>query len=125
MTTSASATIRFDRAAIMSAAWIEARRIAAKCDAGLRYCFKVALRAAWFAVKHSAPIAEPATQKSIARALDRAAGRSSYPASSKQCWFLASLILKAGEDGSDWLLDTNSALSKDKASSLISFYTGC
>lgn len=57
--------------------------------------------------------------KRIARILDRAAARASYPASSKQCFFLARLMAEAGEDGDDILLDTNYALSGKEASSLI------
>jgi len=45
------------------------------------------------------------TQKSIAIALDTAASRAKglglAAATSKQCWFLAGLIAKAGRDASD------------------------
>lgn len=60
------------------------------------------------------------TQKQIAQVLDRAAARSGYPATGKQCWFLAGLWAKAQNevDYQDWLLTTN-ALSKDIASDLI------
>ena len=67
-----------------------------------------------------------ATQKEIAQVLDTAAGRSSYGATSKQCWFLAGLIAhssSADVDYSDWLLN-GLPLSKAEASSLIEFYLG-
>ena len=66
-------------------------------------------------------------QKSIAYALDRAAARSCHvgraPATDKQCWFLAKLLLDAGKDAA-WvdcsLSNTNAVLTKSKASSYIS-----
>jgi len=67
-----------------------------------------------------------ATQKEIAQALDTAAGRNSYGATSKQCWFLAGLIARspsADADYSDWLLN-GLALTKAEASRLIEFYLG-
>jgi hypothetical protein len=67
-----------------------------------------------------------ATQKDFARALDAAAARAGYidrePASGKQCWFLASLMLKAGADLGDILVDTHFVLTKSKASSMIDSY---
>lgn len=65
-----------------------------------------------------------ATQKQIAQVLDRAASRSEYPASSKQCWFLSGLIARSVNpegDYDDWLL-SNRPLSSREASSLIDFY---
>lgn len=59
------------------------------------------------------------SQKTIAQALDRAAARSSCPATGKQCWYLAGLMSARGEDGSEFVLSTTVALSKDMASDLI------
>ncbi len=62
------------------------------------------------------------TQKQIAQVLDRAAGRSAYPSTPKQNWYLAGLWLKAGTaeiNYNDFLLDSRAALSKDMASDLI------
>lgn len=68
---------------------------------------------------------ETLSQKSLAGWLDRAAARADMidrdPATSKQCWFLASLILKAGEDGYDWT-DSSRVLTKREASTLIDTY---
>jgi hypothetical protein len=65
------------------------------------------------------------TQKSIARILDRCAARAGdRAATGKQCWYLASLMLAAGEDGNDLLLDTSYALSGREASALIDTYLG-
>jgi hypothetical protein len=44
------------------------------------------------------------------------------PATSKQCWFLAGLILKAGEDGSEYIVNTSLVLTKGKASQMIDAY---
>lgn len=62
------------------------------------------------------------TQKSLAKHLDLAASRSMVPASPKQCWFLAGLMLKAGEDGSEFVLGQVRALDKRMASDLIDRY---
>lgn len=66
------------------------------------------------------------SQKSLAASLDRCAGRAEFvdrePASSKQCWFLAGLILKSGEDGSEYLINSNYVLTKREASTLIDTY---
>lgn len=64
---------------------------------------------------------EQIEQKQIARVLDRAASRTSNPASSKQVWFLAGLWAKAQNevDYNDFLLDTSATLSKSMASDLI------
>ena len=65
------------------------------------------------------------THKTIARQLDRAAARSSYPASPKQVWFLAGLIFKAGKDADDincGCLNTQASLSGREASQWIDFY---
>lgn len=56
--------------------------------------------------------------KQIAKVLDRAAAKSVSPSTPKQNWFLASLMARLNDDGSDFLLSGN-ALSKDLASSLI------
>ncbi len=65
------------------------------------------------------------SQKQIAGTLDRAAERSAKPATPKQVWFLAGLMLRqpdAEAEYQDWLLDTSGALSRDLASSLIDGY---
>lgn len=66
------------------------------------------------------------TQKNLARTLDRCADRAESidrdPATAKQCWFLAGLILKAGEDGDEFLLDTSFVLTKRRASQMIDAY---
>ena len=61
-----------------------------------------------------------ATQREIAKVLDRAAGRSSVPASPKQCWFLAGLWAKSGNeiDYQDFLVGSQ-ALDRHMASDLI------
>ena len=67
-------------------------------------------------------------QKTLASALDRCAARAetidSDPATGKQCWFLAGLILKAGEDGNDYVTNTSLVLTKRYASGLIDTYLG-
>lgn len=69
------------------------------------------------------------TQKDFVGFLDRAAQRADTPASGKQTWFLAKLILdsdlKTGHNESnDWIIgaDSRSSLSKARASQLISLY---
>lgn len=63
------------------------------------------------------------TQKQICIALDTAASRADLidrePASSKQCWFLAGLIFKAGEDASaiDMEISNTQAILTKKAAS--------
>ncbi|WP_319413957.1 hypothetical protein [uncultured Cohaesibacter sp.] len=65
-------------------------------------------------------------QKSLANTLDRCAARADMvdasPATGKQCWYLAGLILKAGEDGSEYVLNTSFVLTKREASHLIDIY---
>lgn len=67
-----------------------------------------------------------AAQKSIARTLDTAAARAEFvnqrPATGKQCWFLASLMVKAGDDADDWMLNQNQVLTCKLASELIDDY---
>lgn len=46
------------------------------------------------------------------------------PATSKQCWFLAGLLLKDGDDGEEWLLNTSKILTKKQASARISELVG-
>lgn len=63
-------------------------------------------------------------QKDIAAKLDRLANNAGGPngggASSKQCWYLASLLLDAREtDRQGYLTDTNYALTMKRASSWI------
>ena len=64
-------------------------------------------------------------QKTIASILDNAATRAetvgANPASSKQCWYLAKLIVDAGGDGSEYL-QSSEVMTKRKASGLIDFY---
>ena len=66
------------------------------------------------------------TQKSICRILDNAASRCHSvdlePASTRQCWYLAKLMLDAGDDGNDILLNTSFLLTKREGSKLIEFY---
>lgn len=69
------------------------------------------------------------TQKDIAQALDHAAKRAetvgAAPATSKQCWFLAKLILETGKDAQDigcgWS-NTSAILTKRDASRYIDDY---
>ena len=64
-------------------------------------------------------------QKTIASYLDTAATRAetvgANPASPKQCWYLAKLIVDAGGDGSEYL-QSSEVMTKRKASGLIDFY---
>ncbi len=60
-------------------------------------------------------------QKEIASNLQTAANRSSNPASSKQIWFLAKLMMDANEDGLDYVLN-GEILSVRQASSMIDYY---
>jgi len=66
------------------------------------------------------------SQKTLAGFLDRAAARADMidrePATPKQCWFLAGLILKAGEDGGEYIVNTSLVLTKRHASTLIDTY---
>ena len=66
------------------------------------------------------------TQKEISQTLDTCAARAEYvartPATGKQCWFLAKLILDNGGDYSEFLLNTSYVLTKKRASDLISGY---
>lgn len=71
------------------------------------------------------------TQKQITQTLDDCAARADMidrtPATSKQRWFLAGLILKQGEemahrDYSNFLLNTSRVLTKGEASTLITEY---
>lgn len=65
-------------------------------------------------------------QKSLARRMDRCAARADIidqePATAKQCWFLAGLVLKAGEDGNEYFTNTSLVLTKRRASMLIDQY---
>ena len=65
-------------------------------------------------------------QKSLATQLDTCAARAysidADPATPKQCWFLASLILRAGETGDEFYTDSGLVLTKRKASNLIDVY---
>jgi len=67
-----------------------------------------------------------ATQKEIAQELDHSAARAGYSAATgKQCWFLAKLLLEAGDTPTTWEVgyaNTNSALTKKKASFMIDEY---
>jgi hypothetical protein len=61
-----------------------------------------------------------AARKSLAAHLDRCAARAysvdRTPATKKQCWFLAGLILDAGEDGAEYVTDTSIVLTSREAS---------
>lgn len=67
-------------------------------------------------------------QKELAGLLDRAAARAELvdkaPATSKQCWFLAGLIIKASDDKfiQEVATNTSYALTKNRASTLIEEY---
>jgi len=65
-------------------------------------------------------------QKAIVKVLDRAAARSSAPASSKQTWFLAGLWAKSQNevDYEDFLTDSSIALDRRMASDLIELALG-
>ena len=60
----------------------------------------------------------------LATAASRAETVGMEPASGKQCWFLAKLLLDDGDDGSDWVLDTSRILTKKQASTRISELVG-
>lgn len=64
------------------------------------------------------------SQKEIAGILDMAAARAESinkePASGKQCWFLAKLLLTDERTVSDMALDTSFVLTKREASQMIS-----
>lgn len=71
------------------------------------------------------------TQKQLAAYIDTAASRADMidrtPATSKQCWFLAGLIIKANDSNDDGMINeflTNSdyCLTKKEASRLIDSY---
>lgn len=66
---------------------------------------------------------EEFTQKEVAQVLDRMAARSSNPATGKQCWFLAKLIVESG-DAATWIAGDSVVLSKSKASAEIDLYLG-
>ena len=68
-------------------------------------------------------------RKGYARELDRAAERARFvdriPATGKQCWYLAGLMMEAGESPEDWgmgCIHTTSILTKSQASRMISDY---
>tara|TARA_S200002703_G_scaffold137944_1_gene127998 strand:+ start:249 stop:470 length:222 start_codon:yes stop_codon:yes gene_type:complete len=67
-------------------------------------------------------------QHQIAQILDRCAERANFidrePATQKQCWYLAKLMLDAGDDGSELLLDTSAILTKQDASQRIEVLLG-
>jgi hypothetical protein len=67
-------------------------------------------------------------QKILAKFVDRAADRADMidrePASPKQCWFLAGLIVKGGDEtqASEFVLNTSLVLTKRIASGMIDGY---
>lgn len=67
-------------------------------------------------------------QHQIAQILDRCAERANFidrePATQKQCWYLAKLMLEDGDDGSDFLLNTSTILTKHDASQRIDALLG-
>jgi len=62
-------------------------------------------------------------QHQIAQILDRCAERANFidrePATQKQCWYLARLMLEAGDEGGDFSLNTSAILTKQDASKRI------
>ncbi len=66
-------------------------------------------------------------QKDTARQLDELAARAevvgSEPATQKQCWFLAGLLIAAGETVASWTnTNTSFVLTKKRASRSIDFF---
>jgi len=65
-------------------------------------------------------------QKLLAGFLDTAAARSESvdrdPATPKQCWYLAHLILESGEDYGEYITNTSLVLTKHEASHRIGYY---
>lgn len=62
------------------------------------------------------------TQKEIAQQIDAAAARAADPATGKQVWFIAGLMVQHSQTPADWSLDpahTMASLSKRGASALI------
>lgn len=64
--------------------------------------------------------------KALAQQLDRCAVRAetvgANPATERQCWYLATLMITDGDEGDRFYTDTGFVLSKGKASELIAFY---
>lgn len=71
-------------------------------------------------------IFETFTQKEIVKVLDRAANRSMVPATGKQTWFLAGLLLKTGQEQAEREIEPfllgQCALDKRMASDLIGMF---
>lgn len=67
-------------------------------------------------------------QHQIAQILDRCAERADFidlePATQKQCWYLAKLMLDAGDEGGEFVLDTSAILTKQDASQRIEALLG-
>lgn len=67
-------------------------------------------------------------QHQIAQILDRCAERANFidrePATQKQCWYLAKLMLEAGDEGGDFSLNTSAILTKQDASKRIEALLG-
>ena len=67
-------------------------------------------------------------QHQIAQILDRCAERANFidrePATQKQCWYLAKLMLDAGDEGSEFVLNTSAILTKQDASKRIEALLG-
>jgi hypothetical protein len=67
-------------------------------------------------------------QHQIAQILDRCAERANFidrePATQKQCWYLAKLMLDAGDEGGDFSLNTSAILTKQDASQRIDALLG-
>ena len=67
-------------------------------------------------------------QHQIAQILDRCAERANFidrePATQKQCWYLAKLMLDYGDMDSDLLLNTSAILTKQDASQRIEIMLG-
>lgn len=104
---------------IMVRAWAIAHQAAARFGHAVRLFIGGALRQAWKEARQM-------SQKEIASTLDRAASRAgSAAATAKQCWFLAGLMLKAGDQPRDigcGASNSNAVLTSKQASFWIDQY---
>lgn len=104
---------------IMIRAWAIAHQAAARFGHAARSFIGGALRQAWKEARRM-------SQKEIAGILDRAAARAARAAAtSKQCWFLAGLMFKAGDEPRDidlGISNSNAVLTSKNASFWIDSY---
>lgn len=104
---------------IMIRAWAIAHQAAARFGHAARSFIGGALRQAWKEARRM-------SQKEIARTLDSAAARADRaPATTKQCWYLAGLLFKAGDEPRDLglaLSNSNAVLTSKQASFWIDQY---